>query len=197
MLTVLFFVLLGMALAHFIYEKILLPSIRLHFRNKLFELRDRVRNELIENRTSESAEAAKLVHEVLNNAINRLHMMTLQNQWRARKRFRNDPSIQHKINRDVEILRRADNKVIDGTIRDSASILKNVLFFNSFMFFVYTLPVFILVVAFAKIVNGISQRIRGFISGCRKLEQAVMLLPDRMIKKLIDSDSECDAYARA
>ncbi|WP_382631345.1 hypothetical protein, partial [Streptomyces sp. NPDC056982] len=72
MLTVLFYVLLCMAAAHFIYERILLPSLRLHYRNKLFELRDEVRNQIIANHSEDNTQAAQLVHEALNNAINRL-----------------------------------------------------------------------------------------------------------------------------
>lgn len=47
MLTVLFYVLLGLGAAHFIYERIILPSIRLHYRNQLFALRDVARKELL------------------------------------------------------------------------------------------------------------------------------------------------------
>lgn len=195
--TVLFFVLLGMATAHFIYERILLPSIRLYYRNKLFELRDKVRNELIDNPEPASVDSAKLVHEVLNNAINRLHLMTIQNQYRARKRLYKDESLQSKVKKEVEIINNSNNKVITGAIRESAEILNKVMFFNSFMLFLYALPIFISVVLIAKIASSVANRVKKVINEYRKLEEAVMVLPDRLIKKLLDVDVDSDIRVKA
>lgn len=195
--TVLIFVLLGMATAHFIYEKILLPSIRLYYRNRLFELRDKVRNELIGSSEPTSVESAKLVHEVLNNAINRLHLMTIQNQYRARKRFYKNEALQEKVKKEVEIINKSDSKVIVSTIKESAEILNKVMFFNSFMLFLYTFPVFILIALVAKIVSSVANRVRKVVSEYRRLEEAVMVLPDRLIRKLLDADIDSDVRAKA
>ncbi|MGL5953666.1 MAG: hypothetical protein ACRCZ3_11180 [Providencia rustigianii] len=195
--TVLFFVLLGMATAHFIYEKILLPSIRLYYRNKLFELRDKVRNELIDNPKPADVESAKLVHEVLNNSINRLHLMTIQNQYRARKRFVQNEALQLKIKKEVEIIKKSESEIIIGTIKESAEILNKLMFFNSFMLFLYTFPVFILIALVAKIVSSVASRVKRVIMEYRRLEEAVMVLPDRMIKKLLDADVDLDIRAKA
>ena len=84
MLTVLFYVLLGLGAAHFIYERIILPSIRLHYRNQLFALRDVARRKIIDGGSDTSMQAATLVHDSLNNAINRLHCQTnfvLKSVW--------------------------------------------------------------------------------------------------------------------
>ena len=45
----LFYILIILAVWHFVYEAILLPSIRWNLRNELFALRDRLRNVVIEN----------------------------------------------------------------------------------------------------------------------------------------------------
>ncbi|EMH5955798.1 TPA: hypothetical protein SMN72_001411 [Proteus mirabilis] len=196
MLTVLIFVLLGMATVHFIYEKIILPSIRLHYRNKLFEVRDKVRDELINNAEQKSVESAKLVHDALNNAINRLHLMTFQNQVKARTRLYKDPSLRHKVQIKVNLINSSENQAVISSLKESIKILNKVLIFNSFMLFLYALPIFLIVTLIAKIVSSVASRIKQFLSGCRRLEEAVMVLPDRLMKKLIDSEYDCDSYVR-
>lgn len=54
----------GVALA--IYQAAILPSIRLHIRCEIFQLRDRLRALVIEGRVSESDKAFHLLHERLN-----------------------------------------------------------------------------------------------------------------------------------
>ncbi|GKV97315.1 hypothetical protein PEC301653_03610 [Pectobacterium carotovorum subsp. carotovorum] len=187
MLTVLFYVLLGMAAAHFIYERILLPSIRLHYRNKLFELRDGIRREIINCKSGEDNQAAQLVHEALNNAINRLHFMTLPNRVRAQKRLANNPEIQAKIKREVELVTRVANNQVLETITKSVGILDKVLMFNSLMLLIYTFPIFLVVFVVAKVVKTVNSLLSALIEQ-KSLEQAVMLLPDKQVAKLVQSE---------
>ncbi|HBT2489133.1 TPA: hypothetical protein MBD98_003371 [Klebsiella aerogenes] len=192
MLTVLFYVLLCMAAAHFIYERILLPSVRLHYRNKLFELRDIVRNQIISNNSKEEVHAAELVHEALNNAINRLHLMTLPNRVRAQMRLSANPEIQARIRREVELFKRCSDGSLVATIQESAKILDKVLFFNSLMLILYTLPIMFTIWAIAKVLQT-ANRLLVLLTERQSLEQAVMLLPDRQVAKLVAEDNH--AYA--
>lgn len=184
MLTVLFYVLLCMAAAHFIYERILLPSVRLHYRNKLFELRDIVRNQIISNDSKEEVQAAELVHEALNNAINRLHLMTLPNRVRAQRRLSANPEIQARIRREVELFKKYRDGSLVVTIQESAKILDKVLFFNSLMLIVYTLPIMLTIWSVAKVLQTANQLL-ALLTERQSLEQAVMLLPDRQVAKLV------------
>lgn len=192
MLTVLFYVLLCMAAAHFIYERILLPSVRLHYRNKLFELRDIVRNQIISNNGKEEVQAAELVHEALNNAINRLHLMTLPNRVRAQRRLSANPEIQARIRREVELFKKYRDRSLVVTIQESAKILDKVLFFNSLMLILYTLPIMLTIWAVAKVLQTANQLL-ALLTERQSLEQAVMLLPDRQVAKLVAEDNY--AYA--
>lgn len=187
MLTVLFYVLLGMAAAHFIYERILLPSVRLHYRNKLFELRDGIRREIIISKSGEENQAAQLVHEALNNAINRLHFMTLPNRVRAQKRLADNPEIQARLKREVELVKRVANTQVLDTITKSAEILEKVLIFNSLMLLVYSLPVFLIVYVVSKVVKAANSLLMALYER-QSLEQAVMLLPDNQVVKVVQPD---------
>ncbi|MEC5321111.1 hypothetical protein VSX61_19585 [Brenneria populi subsp. brevivirga] len=185
MLTVLFYVLLCMAAAHFIYEKILLPSIRLNYRNKLFELRDIVRNQIITNASDNEVKAAELVHDALNNAINRLHLMTLPNRVRAQRRLNTNPEIKARIRREVDLIKSCNSIQINEAIKASATILDKVLFFNSFMLIVYAFPIALAIRIVAKVWQ-VASEISSMLTERQSLEQAVMLLPDRQVAKLVD-----------
>ncbi|MFJ5392762.1 MULTISPECIES: hypothetical protein [Pectobacterium] len=183
MLTVLIYVLLGLAAAHYVYERIILPSIRLHYRNKLFELRDAVRDEIIANKSELDKQAANLVHDALNNAINRLHMMTLQNRIRAQRNLNANPALRAQINREIELFKKCDNKEINRTINNSADILRNVLFFNNLMMLIYLSPI-LLAIGLASTVVKTASTLVFQLRERRPLEEAVLLLPDRQVSKL-------------
>lgn len=188
MLTVLFYVLLCMAAAHFIYERILLPSLRLHYRNKLFELRDEVRNQIIADHSEDNTQAAQLVHEALNNAINRLHLMTITNRVRARRRLATNPDIQARINREIDLFKRCDNDVINKSIVQSAEILEKVYVVNNLMLIAYTFPFYMAIATVAKVVKA-ANSLLAFVTDRQSLERAVMLLPDRQVARLVEADN--------
>lgn len=183
MLTVLFYVLLGLGAAHFIYERIILPSIRLHYRNQLFALRDVARERIIEGGSESSVQAATLVHDSLNNAINRLHLLTLPNKFRAQKRVAEDPAIRQKIKREVDVFNRCDDEEIVKVLIKSGQVLENVLVFNSLMLLLYMLPFVLAVVFCVKVVKTASSVVQ-WVKG-RELEEAIMLLPDPQVRQVV------------
>ncbi|EEX3304651.1 hypothetical protein D1V28_000509 [Escherichia coli] len=183
MLTVLFFVLLGLGAAHFIYERIILPSIRLHYRNQLFALRDVAREKIIEGGSESAVHAANLVHDALNNAINRLHLLTLPNKFRAQKRVAEDPAIKQRIKREIDVFKRCEDDEIIDVLFKSGLVLENVLIFNNLMLLLYLLP-FVLVVFFCVKVIKTASSLVNWVKG-KELEEAIMLLPDPQVRQIV------------
>lgn len=183
MLTVLFYVLLGLGAAHFIYERIILPSIRLHYRNQLFALRDVAREKIISGGSESAVHAANLVHDALNNAINRLHLLTLPNKFRAQKRVAEDPVIKQRIKREIDVFKRCDDEEIIAVLVKSSRVLENVLAFNSLMLLVYLLPFVLAVIFCVKVIKTASTLVK-WVKG-RELEEAIMLLPDPQVKQVV------------
>ena len=158
----------------------------------LFELRDIVRNQIISNKSKDDVQAAELVHEALNNAINRLHLMTLPNRVRAQRRLSANPEIQARIKREVELFQKCDNGKLIATIRESAKILDKVLLFNSLMLIIYSLPIMLTIWSVAKVLQTANQFLE-LLTEKQSLEQAVLLLPDRQVAKLVAEENY--AYA--
>ncbi|PHM50975.1 hypothetical protein [Xenorhabdus sp. KK7.4] len=189
MLTVLFYVLLGLATVHYIYERILLPSVRLYYRNQLFSLRDSIRNEIISDKSKLDTTAANLIHEALNNAINRLHLLTLPNRVRARKRLAANPEIEARIRKEIELFKKCNNHQVIDTIRKSADILQKVLLFNSLMMIMYLSP-FFLFFAISSLMVRAAKNLMKQLKDDTYLEEAVMLLPDRQVSKVVFTETQ-------
>lgn len=132
-----------MAIIHYIYDQILLPNKRLVIRSEIFELRDELRAELVNLDSSqdsykENLAAFKKVDDSINRAINRLHLLTLSNMFKA---------IKGTTDRDVAriknvhaLLDRAQSTVPREVYAKVNRKLETTLFVNSLLFIMYLLP---------------------------------------------------------
>lgn len=86
-MDVLITALMIVALIHYVYDRIVLPTLRLKSRSNIFALRDQLRQELITNKESYSPETLRLfkvMDDRINHAVNRLHVFTLINYMKVR-----------------------------------------------------------------------------------------------------------------
>src|SRR5437016_3219603 len=78
MLATLFIIFGLIALFHFIYQGIILPSIRQRLRYRLFELRDRLRTLNIRHKNDLQQEVFDYLQRSINNTIKYLHRIDLE-----------------------------------------------------------------------------------------------------------------------
>ena len=95
-----FFVLFCLGVFHFVYEGIILPSIRMNLRFKLFSLRDRVRNLKVECGTALNDEIYHLLENSINTTIKFLHRVDVSAVVDAHR----------TIETDEELRKRAGNR---------------------------------------------------------------------------------------
>lgn len=192
MITTLFFTLCGFAAAHFIYERIALPSLRLHFRNELFRLRDIVRKEIIAGQlVAKDAKAAKLIHDGLNNTINRLHLLTLGNQVRVQMNFERNPEVRDKVKRNAEILLACDNEKLLLALKSSMRIMDYALYSNNFFFLLYVSPLVLSLMMVGAIVQTVSssyERVKKTVKAV-ELQETILLVNDGLMRKVVASPS--------
>ncbi|ELO2397803.1 hypothetical protein R0M55_005365, partial [Escherichia coli] len=87
---------------------------------------------------------------------------------------------------------KCDNGKLIATIRESAKILDKVLLFNSLMLIIYSLPIMLTIWSVAKVLQTANQFLE-LLTEKQSLEQAVLLLPDRQVAKLVAEENY--AYA--
>lgn len=188
MITMLFFTLCAFAAFHFIYERILQPSLRLSFRNELFEIRDMVRNEIISGSLSaKDMKAAVLIHDGLNNTINRLHFLTIGNKIRAEINFSRNPEIRERVNKHAKVLFACENEKLLEAVADSVRVMDKALIANNFPLILYAAPLvlsFMLVGKVFSLVNSTVGKYRQWFKA-KQFEKAILLSNDGFLNRVL------------
>ena len=90
---------LVLGLLHFVYEGILLPSIRLHLRFKTFELRDRLRRLAHDEEKRLDPKIYDCIHDALNGTLRFLYKIDVRIAWDIRRILREDPTLAKRLER--------------------------------------------------------------------------------------------------
>ncbi|MFU2048215.1 hypothetical protein [Avibacterium gallinarum] len=142
------YILITYLLIDFIYKKIILPSIRQQYRDKLFQVRDKVRAKIIDDKLSQvDLSAANLMNSNLNSFINRLHLLNLNNRIRAKIFMNKNPDIARKIEsetkREFDLLMSCSDTDIRDSFIEMMDILQETYIANNLIVILTWLPIFI------------------------------------------------------
>lgn len=140
-MDVLITALMIVALIHYVYDRIVLPTLRQKSRSNIFALRDQLRQELITNKESYSPETIKLfkvMDDRINHAVNRLHVFTLTNYVKVKMM---PEGSMPEVDAFRKRLKECESDVLrDVHIKLSGEIL-NVLGVNSLLMCLWLLPI--------------------------------------------------------
>ena len=139
MITVLF-----IAIFHFVYDDIVLPSIRQHLRNKLYALRDELRWLKINGIDHADNAAFELVHDAINTFANRLPMLTISVRQSFEREIKHNTQLQHIIETRTKTIKSCRNSDIQRIYAEVNNILETVYIANAGGWFIYIVPLAIL-----------------------------------------------------
>lgn len=134
-----------LAAFHFVYNGIVLPTLRFHLRNKLFAVRDEIRNLKIERRDKCDAAAFKLLHDGINNYLPRLHMLTLSFQVDFQRQYANDQSFRKRVDERRKVIENCSDHDFKQIAKEANEILEWTFVANMGGWFVYVVPIALLV----------------------------------------------------
>lgn len=140
-----------LALVHFVYESIIAPSIRLHLRNRLFELRDCLRVLKIDGLAKSHEEAFDLLHEGINNLLTRLPQLTVANTVLIENSYKSNPELRQKIDSRVDAIKKCGNNEIVDIFEKTNEIVEAAFMANMGGWFFYLIPIAVMVAAFSKL----------------------------------------------
>ncbi len=100
----LLFVLIMLSIMYYVYESIILPSIRLRIRYKIFELRDKLRLLKIEKANELDDLTFKYCQESLNMLLAFLHRYDLSSFVEAERFLRRNPTLYKRVLKRREVL---------------------------------------------------------------------------------------------
>ena len=156
---------------HFIMEGIVAPTIRSGLRYKLFELRDKLRNQKMDFPDSVHPEMFKFLDEGINNSIKGLSDMTLYSLWQARKVLKSLGGQEfQEYNSHVQQILNSENQIVREVYRTTYKISFETLLVNSIVMVPYLLPIlFLLPIVFV---------LRGVYKVCKnRIKRIVSYLP--------------------
>ncbi len=157
-MIILFYILIILAIWHFVYEAILVPSIRWNLRNELFVLRDRLRNVVIEKQKYDK-NVFDLVHSGLNNYINRLHHLDFWFELKLREILKNNSKIRTEVEQNLQRIEESKNQEIKAVFEQTKGIFWRVFIANMGGLLFYWIPILLVVIFLRKISRAIVRTI--------------------------------------
>jgi hypothetical protein len=102
--TVLFLALVAMTVGHFVYEAIILPSVRTSRRYALFSLRDRLRNLRFASGLAINDEAFNVLDSSLSWQLENQHRLTFTMIRSVKRSYLQDKNFKAEIDRNLKIV---------------------------------------------------------------------------------------------
>lgn len=177
-MSTLFLILLGISLAHFVYEGILAPSLRMSLRNELFVLRDKLRRMKIDHAIRDDEFA--VLHDGVNFLLPRLSSITMTHAGMVIETMKRDEELKKLSKKRSKIIEASENRVVPTYSKEIFLIYLKALACNSMACIIYFLPFLLLVVFFTKSVKAL---------------KSALLLPYYVAEKISPVDRP--AYAEA
>jgi|SRR5580704_13209171 hypothetical protein len=143
----------AVALWHFIYEAVLLPSIRLNLRFKLFSLRDRLRNLKMECQENCPDDSFHLLDDSLSWQMDNLHKMTFSLLFDTIHLMKKEPALAQEMERREKIYTNCQIPEFIKIRNEQNVIAVHVVGSNSVGWLIYLLPI-IFIGALWKRVSG-------------------------------------------
>src|SRR5262249_18411987 len=131
--------------AHFIYDGIILPSIRLKFRYRLFRLRDELRElKVLEGEKLEDT-VFHYLQGSINNAIRMIPRSDIATALRAKKAIEHDSHLAHLVEKRKALIEQCPIDKVREIEGAAISTVSSALLANNGMLCLYFLPFALLV----------------------------------------------------
>jgi len=140
-----------LVMLHFIYDRIILPTIRLHLRNRLFELRDEVRSIMIEEGRTERDEAFMFVHDGICKFLNRLPEITIHLKVELEKEFQSNEKLRVRTKERIELISQSGNDRLMGLFNEANLVVEKAFIANMGVWFFYLVPIALCLASITKL----------------------------------------------
>jgi hypothetical protein len=142
-MSILFLILFVMAGLHFIYEGIILPSIRLELRHKLYALRDKLRRLKIEDQNLPD-EVFMNLQDSINGLLNILPLINITFFRRLVREIYSNRDLQKRMDQRVQLYQSINSTEVNGILSALDKTWMYALVLNCMVAILYLLPLFLL-----------------------------------------------------
>lgn len=138
-------VLLILAVAHLTYESIVLPTIRLANRYKLFALRDRLRYLTHQHNNKISDQVFEIVDSSINNTLTLLPHFTVSVYLASFKKFSEKSDLTKKSEARMNTVNNCEIEEVRQIANKASSYLFQTLIYNSLALLILSAPIVIII----------------------------------------------------
>lgn len=174
-MSTLIILLLAMAIFHFVYDGIILPSLRLKLRFELFALRDEIRR--LRSETKGDDKAFLVLQESVNLSIRILPRATLSTFVKATKQMHENVNLRKTVEERIAIIDRSTISELKTIRSKTADVVMKAIGANSLPLLVYMLPVTVVFVVISMVVSRIKKLI--------DISRNIPLYPESEVEKVI------------
>jgi len=140
-----------LAAMHFIYDRIILPTIRLHLRNRLFVLRDEVRTIMIEEGHTEKDMAFMYVHDGICKFLNRLPDITISLKIEIEKQINSDEKLRDETKCRIDLINASGNERLLKVFHEANTVVEKAFIANAGAWLIYLVPIALLITSIKKL----------------------------------------------
>lgn len=143
-MAIFLFVLFILGFVHLTYEMIVLPTIQLNYRFKLFALRDKLRRLKIENESKFDKQVFYIMNESLNNAIDNIPAISISLIIESRNELNKSEELRIAVEKRKELIRLCELAEAKEVIEEAQKEVAWIFFFNTASWLIYIIPLFLL-----------------------------------------------------
>jgi hypothetical protein len=168
-MNVFFWIIIGVALCHWIYEGIILPSLRLSLRYRLFALRDRLREVKLKNKEAVSDDVFRYLQGTINNGIVLLPFTDFR-VLGAAEAIEKDETLRNRIQKREAAITECQLSEIKEIVEEIGDIWWTAFISNTAAFAAYVVPLIFILHFWTQISGSIKK---------------LVLVPEKEIEKAI------------
>lgn len=184
-MVILLLIISALAIVHFIYQGIMLPSIRLALRYRVFELRDKLRKLAINNNVGLDTKAYEYMQEAINVTTTFLYRFDLKLALDVHQAFKQNPSLYELAENRHMIIKSCKSQELHRIDSSLKRILALVLLANSGGFIFFLIPLLLLISAVLSAIHQFKKqvwdRVRDFVA-------SMMCVPEKEVSELTSMD---------
>ena len=153
----LFVILVIVCFWHFVYEGILLPSIRLKLRFKLYALRDDIRNLKINESQEFKDNEFNHMHGIINGMLQILPVLNISFVRRMIREEANNANLKSVIEQRRQMIESCSIGKVQEIYNELSTLMKYAVFANSFCMLMYLVPIFLIQDVFSYVKKSIGR----------------------------------------
>jgi len=146
-----------LATMHFVYEGIVLPSIRMRLRDTLFRLRDELRRVWIDQPTKCNSQVFLFLDVNICHFLSDLSLLTFALAYDTEKCMANNPKLKSQVEQRLRAVESCDCEEFRRIYHEVNRVLTYALLANSGAWFIYLVPVGLAVCCFSRLAKAVKE----------------------------------------